>query len=281
LPEVMKSSGCRLREVGTTNRTHLEDYENAINSKTGAILICHTSNYEVKGFTHSPHIEEIVALAQKHNLPVLYDLGSGSLIPTSKIGSASEPEVTEIIRKEVDLVSFSGDKLLGGPQSGMIVGKAAWVKKCKKNHLLRALRLDKIILKMLQQTLIMYLYNTPKSIPELDTMKALTVTSSYLKIRSEKFMNALPENLNAKIDIIETKGKIGSGAYPNLELDSYAIQINPNKMKSELLSKKLRQVNTPIVSYIMGDKVLIDLRSVSEDEEKQIAQALKKILHPL
>ena len=147
LPEVMKSSGCKLREVGTTNRTHLADYENAINNKTGAILICHTSNYEIKGFTHSPAIEEIVALAQKNKLPVLYDLGSGSLIPTQYFGSPSEPQVSVILDQDVDLISFSGDKLLGGPQCGMIVGKAEWVERCKKNHLLRALRLDKIIIK--------------------------------------------------------------------------------------------------------------------------------------
>ena len=279
LPEVMKSSGCRLREIGTTNRTHLADYEHAITNKTGAILICHTSNFEIQGFTHSPPVEEIVALARKHNLPVLYDLGSGSLIPTSNFGSASEPEVNVILNKDVDLISFSGDKLLGGPQSGIIAGKTEYIKKCRKNHLLRALRLDKFIIKLLQQTLIMYLYNTTKSIPELDTIQALTDSSKSMKKRSEYFVNTLPADLNAEIKIIKAKGKVGSGAYPTLDLESYAIQIKPNKIKAELLGKKLRQAATPIVSYIADNSVLLDLRSVSITEEKLIIQTLKQILH--
>ena len=278
LPEVMKSSGCHLREVGTTNRTYIRDYENVINDKTGAILICHTSNYEIHGFTHNPPVEDIVALAARYNLPVIYDLGSGSLMPMSTFGSESEPEVREILKKNVDLVSFSGDKLLGGPQSGLIVGKAQWIKKCRKNHILRALRLDKFIIKMLQQTLIMYLYNAEQSIQKVDTIKALTETSQNIKKRSELFVSNLPENLDAVIKLIKAKGKVGSGAYPELELDSYAIRIKANSIKAELLGKKLRESKTPIISYISDDCVLIDLRSVSENEEKQIAQSLKSIL---
>jgi L-seryl-tRNA(Ser) seleniumtransferase len=278
LPEVIKSSGCKLLEIGTTNRTHLKDYENAISQKTGAILICHTSNYEIQGFTHHPPVEEIVSLAKKYNLPVLYDLGSGSLLPTSKFVLNKEPEIKEILNKNVDLVSFSGDKLLGGPQSGMIVGKAKWVKKCRKNHLLRALRLDKFIIKLLQQTLIMYFYKTSESIPELDTIKALTCYAGNIKKRCEAFVTRLSKELDAQIKIIKAKGKVGSGAYPTLELESYALQIKPNKMKAELLGKKLRQAKIPIISYITNDQVLIDLRTVSESEEKQIGEALKQIL---
>jgi L-seryl-tRNA(Ser) seleniumtransferase len=278
LPEVMKSSGCRLQEIGTTNRTHISDYENAISGKTGAILICHTSNYEIHGFTHSPPVEEIDALAKKYNLPVLYDLGSGSLIPTSKFGSAKEPEVIEVLKKNVDLVSFSGDKLLGGPQSGLIVGKAEWLKKCRKNHLLRALRLDKFMIKILQQSLIMYLYNTHNSIPENATIHAITDSAGKIKKRSELFIDTLPKNLDTEIKIVKAKGKVGSGAYPTLELDSYAIKIKPNKMKADLLGKKLRHADTPIITYIADDSVMIDLRTVSESEEKQIALALRQIL---
>lgn len=278
LPEVMKSSGCKLREIGTTNRTHLADYENAINNKTGAILICHTSNYEIKGFTHSPAIEEIVELAQKNKLPVLYDLGSGSLIPTKYFGSPPEPQVCMILDQDVDLISFSGDKLLGGPQCGMIVGKAVWIEKCKKNHLLRALRLDKIIIKLLQQTLIGYLYNTPQSIPEISTIKALTGSATCIKNRSEIFVESLPRDLNANIRIISAKGKVGSGAYPTLELDSYAIRIKPDKMKAELLGKKLRYSTIPIISYIADNAVFLDLRSVSVDEEKVIIKTITQVL---
>ncbi len=278
LPDVMKSSGCKLREIGTTNRTHLKDYEDAISSKTGAILICHTSNYEIQGFTYHPPVDAIVSLAKIYNLPVLYDLGSGSLMLTDKFGSNREPEIKEILNKDVDLVSFSGDKLLGGPQSGMIVGKAEWIEKCRKNHLLRALRLDKFMIKLLQQTLIMYLYNTPESVPELDTIQALTDSAGNIKKRCEVFVTRLSKDLDAEIKIIKAKGKVGSGAYPTLELDSYAIQIKPKKMKAELLGKKLRQAKTPIISYITDDQVLIDLRTVSESEEILIADALKQIL---
>ena len=278
LPEVMKSSGCRLKEIGTTNRTHLKDYEDAISDKTGAILICHTSNYEIQGFTSSPPIDEIVTLAKKINIPVLYDLGSGSLIPTSKFGSSKEPEIIDILNKDVDLVSFSGDKLLGGPQCGMIVGKSEWINKCRKNHLLRALRLDKFMIKLLQQTLIKYLYDTPNSLPDLDTIQALTESAAEIKKRSQQFVAELPKHLNAEIKIVESKSKVGSGAYPTMELDSYAIQIQSHKMKAEVLSKKLRQSEIPIVSYILDDKVMIDLRAVSESEEKQIGTALIQIL---
>lgn len=278
LPEVMKSSGCKLREIGTTNRTHLADYENSISSKTGAILICHTSNYEIHGFTHHPSVEEIVALARKNNLPVLYDLGSGSLIPTNNFGSSSEPEVSEILDKDVDLISFSGDKLLGGPQSGLIVGKYDWIKKCKKNHLLRALRLDKTIIKLLQQTLISYLYHTQLTIPKITTIQALTNSAQDIKKRSESFVQSLPKELEADINVVSSKGKVGSGAYPTLEMDSYAISIKPDKIKAELLGKKLRQASTPIISYIGENTVFLDLRVVSDDEEKIIIKSLIKSL---
>lgn len=278
LPEVMKSSGCRLKEIGTTNRTHLKDYEDAISSKTGAILICHTSNYEIQGFTTSLSIEEIVELAKKHNLPVLYDLGSGSLIPTRKFGSDKEPEIIDILNKNVDLVSFSGDKLLGGPQSGMVAGKSEWIEKCRKNHLLRALRLDKFILKLLQETLISYLFNTPNLLPELDAIYTLNEQAEHIKERSKKFVAGLPKNLDAEIEIVGAKGKVGSGAYPTMELESFAIQIQSNKMKPELLAKKLRQADIPIVSYILDDKVMLDLRGVSKSEEKDIKIELSQIL---
>lgn len=281
LPEVMKSSGCRLKEIGTTNRTHLKDYEEAVSKRTGAILICHTSNYEIKGFTKRPTIEAIVELAKKYDVPVLYDLGSGSLIPTINFGSDKEPEIMDILSKNVDLVSFSGDKLLGGPQSGLIVGKSVWVKKCQKNHLLRTLRLDKFMLRLLQQTLQMYLYKTSNSLPELTAIQALTESAKNIKKRSQRFIDGLPKNLNAKINIIEAKGKVGSGAYPTMELESFAIQIQAEHLTEELLAKKLRQAEIPIISYILDDNVMIDLRAVAEDEEKHIVKALIKTLKPI
>ena len=278
LPEVMKNSGCKLHEIGTTNKTHLFDYEEAISTKTGAILICHTSNYEIKGFTYSPDLNEIVELARKHKIPVLYDLGSGSLIETKRFGSASEPEVSSIVEAGVDLVSFSGDKLLGGPQAGLIVGKKGWLQKCAKNHLLRALRLDKFMLKALQDTLINYLYNEESKNQQLETIQTLTESAAHLLERCDKFLKQLPPNLKAEISITPTKGKVGSGAYPILELESFALKIRPLKMKANRLGRKLREANFPVITYITDEAVLIDFRAVSNREEEIVRSSLVEIL---
>jgi L-seryl-tRNA(Ser) seleniumtransferase len=276
LPEVMKISGCKLKEIGTTNKTHLADYEQAISEKTGAILICHTSNYEVQGFTHQPNIDEIVKVGEKYNLPVLYDLGSGSLIDTKIFGSDSEPEVSEIVEKGVDLVSFSGDKLLGGPQSGIIAGKAHFIKMCKKNHLLRALRLDKLIIKALQETLIQYLKE--ETTTNIDGIGALTTQAADLEQRCKRFMKKLPSNLTAKISLVQTTGKVGSGAYPTMELTSFAIRIEPQKISTNRLAVKLRSWSIPVFPYIAENALFVDLRTVSDSEEDTIISALKEYL---
>lgn len=277
MPEVMRLSGCKLHEIGTTNKTHLYDYEQAINSRTGAILICHTSNYEIKGFTQRPELSDIIALAHKNNLPVLFDLGSGSLLETVQFGSDSEPEVTRMVQMGFDLISFSGDKLLGGPQAGLIVGKKQWVEKCKKNHLLRALRLDKIILKLLQTVLTTYLFQ-PQGARRLDAIQALTMPAEVLLRRSEKFLEQFPQPIRQHMSVQKTKGKIGSGAYPLLELPSYAIRIIPPTMKAQQLAKRLRLAGIPIITYLADEALWIDLRAVSPAEEEVIRKTLQIIL---
>jgi L-seryl-tRNA(Ser) seleniumtransferase len=255
----------------------LYDYEQAINSRTGAVLICHTSNYEIKGFTQRPALSDIIALAHKNNIPVLFDLGSGSLLETAQFGSDSEPEVSRMVQLGFDLISFSGDKLLGGPQAGLIVGKRQWVEKCKKNHLLRALRLDKFMIKLLQTVLTSYLYQT-EGAERLDAIQALTMPAEVLLRRSEKFLEQFPAHIRQQMRVQKTKGKIGSGAYPLLELPSYAIQIIPSAIKVQQLAKQLRLAEVPIITYLADEALWIDLRAVSPAEEEVIFKTLQTIL---
>jgi L-seryl-tRNA(Ser) seleniumtransferase len=277
MPEVMKLSGCKLCEIGTTNKTHLKDYADAVSSKTGAILLCHPSNYEVRGFTNKPFIEDIVKIGKKHDIPVIFDLGSGSLIDTNYFGSDSEPVVSDMVNMGLDLISFSGDKLLGGCQAGIIVGHKKWVEKCEKNQLLRALRLDKLMIKTMQLILMEYLAEDP--LPDhLDAIDALTISNSDLKKRCSNFMNTLPESIQKDCELIATKGKVGSGAYPVMELKSWAISVNPGGMSASALAAKLRNRTIPVFSYIEKDKVCIDLRTVSDEEMVHLKQALVEIL---
>jgi L-seryl-tRNA(Ser) seleniumtransferase len=277
MPEVMRLSGCKLCEVGTTNKTHLDDYERAITSKTGAILICHPSNYEVQGFTKKPSIGEIVAVGHKHQIPVIFDLGSGSLIDTSHFGSDSEPVVSEMVDKGLDLISFSGDKLLGGPQAGIIVGRKKWIERCKKNQLLRALRLDKFMIRLLQQVLTYYLYEDSVT-NRLVSLKALTTPSSDLEKRCREFLESLPASIRDSASVVATRGKVGSGAYPIMELNSWAVTLKPAGMSANTLAGKLRNHKIPVFTYIENDRVFLDLRTVSDEESMLLKQALEEIL---
>ena len=282
LPEVMKLSGVKLREIGATNKTHLKDYEEALNQKTGAILICHTSNYEVKGFTAKPSIEKIVKLAQKKNIPLIYDMGSGSLVEEHRFGyTKQEPLVSELVAAGADLISFSGDKLLGGPQAGFIVGKRQWVEKCTKNHLLRALRLDKTILKLLQVTLLYYL-NGKESYSHIDTLNALLLDQKELRNLTQNFINNLNPSIKKQLILVESVGKVGSGAFPLLELPSIAIRIKSDKKYSVAkLSRKFREYKIPIFGRIEDEHLLFDLRTVSDDELTILKSALEGNLYKL
>jgi len=274
LPEVMKTSGCKLKEIGTTNKTHLRDYEEAISKKTGAILICHTSNYEIKGFTAKPELSTLVELAHKNNLPVIYDLGSGSLERYAFGAAYPEPQVSEIIAAGVDLVSFSGDKLLGGPQAGLIAGKQKWVQKCAKNHFLRALRLDKLMTVALQETLIRHLFRKA----ELDSLDALNQSAEQIKERSMHFIQSLAPEIQAQLTVAAVSGQVGSGAYPSLELPSYAIRVNTSAKSASGIARVLRQQNPPVLGYIHNEIFHLDLRAVNRKEEKVLATILAAVL---
>ncbi len=276
MPEVMKASGCILREIGATNKTHLRDYEEAINENTGAILICHPSNYEIHGFTHKPPLEDIVELAHAHNLPIIYDLGSGSMPETSHLAGGYELEVNQIVKAGVDLISFSGDKLLGGPQSGIIVGKREYVQRCAKNHLLRALRLDKLMIRLIQITLSQYLYNDTSQ--RLPAHQALKADESILQKRCETFLKSLEPTYQQLFEIVALPGRVGSGAYPLLPLPGVALRLKSGKIKAETFSKVLRQQEPPVVTYVENDQVVFDLRTVSPQEELLLKGSLEKAL---
>ena len=276
LPEVMKVSGCILHEIGTTNKTHLRDYEEAINENTGAVLICHSSNFSVEGFTHKPPLEEIVAVAHAKGVPVIYDLGSGSTEETAHLFGGEEPEVTSILKAGVELISFSGDKLLGGPQAGIIVGKREYVQKCAKNHLLRALRLDKFMIKTIQLILTQYLYNDVSL--RLEAHRALMASGVQQRQRCERFYQLLPAEIQNFTEIKEGWGKVGSGAYPLLKLPSAVLEIRLPNVKAQKVSRALRLASIPVITYIENDAVRIDLRTVAEDEEPVLLRVLSEIL---
>ncbi|MBD3224800.1 MAG: L-seryl-tRNA(Sec) selenium transferase [Caldithrix sp.] len=278
LPEVMRISGCKLKEIGTTNKTHMRDYEQAISAETGGILICHPSNYEIQGFTQSPQLEELVRLGHEHNLPVVYDLGSGSLLSTQRFGSDSEPQIQQIVDQGLDLISFSGDKLLGGAQAGLIVGKQKWVQKCAENHLLRALRLDKFMIKLLQETLVCYFKGEDKVSQELDALAALTMDRKALKERSLNFVRRLPEEIQSCFQVVESTGKVGSGAYPTLRLPSFALRVQCKKHTASKLARLLRNAEIPVFTYIENDFIQLDLRAIDAEEETIIQATLTDLL---
>ena len=279
LPEVMKAANCILHEIGTTNKTHLHDYEEAINENTGAILICHSSNFSVEGFTHKPALEEIVNLAHARGIPVIYDLGSGSTEETAHLFGGEEPEVTQILKANVDLVSFSGDKLLGGPQAGIIVGKREYVQRCAKNHLLRALRLDKFMIKTIQLILTQYLYEDVSQ--RLEAHRALMATEEEQIRRCERFYHLLPAQIQSCTTIKKSWGKVGSGAYPLLKLPSAVLEIRLPQIGAQKVSRALRLGSPPVISYIEDDAVCLDLRTVAEDEEPMLLNVLKETLSRL
>ena len=278
IPEVMEKSGAKLVEVGATNKVYIEDYENKINENTGMLLKVHTSNYRVMGFTEEVKLKELVELGNKTNLPVVEDLGSGIIEDLSDLGLKDEPTVKDKIDQGADLVSFSGDKLLGGPQSGIIVGKKRFIDKLKKNPLTRALRVDKFTLASLEATLKAYIKNEARE--KLPTLKMLSQNIDLIKDKAsslkEKLESLEKEGLNIKIEKDATK--IGGGAFPLQDIPTYVVKIKTNKMELNELSYKLRMNKPPIFTRLYNDYMLFDLRTIKEEEIDQIVKALKNIL---
>jgi len=267
IPDVMAKSGAILREVGATNRTHLYDYQMAINDDTAMLLRVHTSNFRIIGFTSEVSAEEMVALAKANDLATMEDLGSGSLIDLSQFGFPKEPTVQEIIKAGVDVVTFSGDKLLGGPQAGIIVGKKEAISAIKKNPLNRALRIDKFTLSSLESILREY-FDITQALRNIPTLNMLTISPDELKRRAQRIQRRLKKVVDKHciIKIIPTVSRVGGGALPESGIKSWAVDLEPTTMKLSVFEKRLRNLSIPLIGRIENERFLLDVRTVQDRE---------------
>jgi L-seryl-tRNA(Ser) seleniumtransferase len=267
IPEVMEKSGARLREVGATNRTHLKDYEKAISKETGLILKVHTSNYKIVGFTEEIALPALVALGKKHGVPVMDDLGSGCLIDLERYGLLREPTVADTLQTGVDVITFSGDKLLGGPQAGIILGKREILGKIKSNPLNRALRIDKLTLAALEATLIQYL-NPETALSEIRTLRALTAPASTMAQMARRLLSGLRRLNLAGFTFSLQKGVslAGGGSLPTQEIPTVLISVRSESLPVNKIEERLRQLDVPIIARIVDDALLLDLRTIAEEE---------------
>lgn len=279
IPDVMAKSGGILKEVGTTNRTHLKDYKAAITDRTGLLLKVHTSNYRIEGFTKSVSISELAALGKEKNIRVMEDLGSGSLIDFSKYGLAKEPTVPDAVAAGTDIVTFSGDKLLGGPQAGIILGNRPVVEQIKANPLTRALRIDKLTLAALESTLRLY-RDESLAIKQIPTLRMLALSFDETKELAQPIIEAIKEKLKdfALVEFADLSSRTGGGAFPELALPSRCIALAPLTMSAAQLEKRMR-INTPaIIGRIDNDRFIIDPRTLQKGEAQIIIKTLCKIL---
>lgn len=275
IPDIMAKSGARLVEVGATNRTHIFDYERAVTADTALLLRVHTSNFRLIGFTAEVSPEDLVAIAHRHGLLTMEDLGSGSLVDLSLYGLPKEPTVQEVVKAGIDVVTFSGDKLLGGPQAGIIVGRREVIAQIKKNPLNRALRVDKFTLASLEQTLRCY-YDIPQALREIPTLAMLTVAPAILKKRGQRLLRRLGNSLAGRCTtaLIPTLSRVGGGAIPEYNLESWAISLAPLRVSVNLIDRDFRQLPLPIIGRIENDCYLLDMRTVQDQEIVELAAAL-------
>jgi L-seryl-tRNA(Ser) seleniumtransferase len=278
IPDVMGKSGAKLVEVGATNRTHLKDYETNINKKTAMLLKVHASNFMMAGFTKEVPAEELVELASKHNLLVMDDLGSGCLINLSKYGLRKEPTVQETVKTGVDVITFSGDKLLGGPQAGIIVGKKDIIDRIKSNQLNRALRIDKFTLAALE-TVLRFYYDHESAVTNIPTLAMLIASPKVMDRRAKKLAGKIKNNLTGKcsVSVKETGSRVGGGAMPEEDLESRAVVLEPLDRTVNELEKSLRTNLLPLIGRIEDDRYILDMRTVADDEISLIANILFQV----
>ena len=275
IPEIIKLSGGVPVEVGTTNKTHLKDYENAISEETGALLKVHTSNYKILGFTESVSNEEISYLARENELVSINDLGSGQFIDFSRFGLPYEPTVKEILDSGIDIVTFSGDKLLGGPQAGIIVGKKKYIEKMKKNQLTRALRVDKMTLASLEATLKLYL-DEKDALEHIPTLHMISLSKERLFGKADVLKTKL-SSLDFDIRIEEDKAEVGGGSYPASYLESVAVKLTHRKLHATEIERKLLEVEIPIITRIKDNSIILDMRTLRTREFDIVKQALIEV----
>lgn len=279
LPEIIAQSGAKLVEVGTTNKTYLKDYENAINENTALLMRSHTSNYKIMGFTEEVSAKKLAELGKKYGIPSLEDLGSGLFIDLSGYGLPYEPTVLDSIKAGIDIITFSGDKLLGGPQAGIIIGKKELIEKIQKNPLTRAIRIDKLCLAALESTLRLY-FVEEKVYENIPVLKLLTISEEEIYIKASKLANVIKEKIKENADVYVKKdvSEAGGGSLPLTAIPTFVICIKPQKISVKELALKLRKNTIPIIGRIKEDCFILDLRTCFFENEEEIISAVKKIL---
>jgi len=269
VPDVMKQSGAKLVEVGTTNKIRLSDYESALENPTALVMRAHRSNFKIVGFTEEPELKDIVDVAHKADVIVVDDLGSGALIDTAKYGLAHEPTVHESLAAGVDIVCFSGDKLLGGPQAGIIIGKKSLIDKIKKHPLARAVRADKTCLAGVTATLTHYLKDEAER--EIPIVRMMSLTPDQVKVRAEAWQDALGQG-----DVVKSESTVGGGSLPEESMPTYVLSLNIKSPDKFL--KKLREANPPIIARVENDRIFFDPRTVNEEQDEKIISTLRSLL---
>ncbi|HEY5218186.1 MAG TPA: L-seryl-tRNA(Sec) selenium transferase, partial [Gemmatimonadaceae bacterium] len=272
VPDIMAKSGARMIEVGTTNRTHVADYERAIGPDTAALVKVHRSNFAIDGFVSDVPVDVLVALAAPRGISVLHDLGSGLLIPLDRVGLTGEPTAADIVRAGAHLVTMSGDKLLGGPQAGIIVGSAVEIARLKANPLTRALRVDKLTIAALEATLALY-REPDRAFTEIPVLRMLGAAMETLWERAERLRAALPPTLDARV--VLTTATVGGGAFPTAAIRSAALSVGGDPMA---LEARLRTGEPAVVGYIREDRLHLDLRAIAPREDAALIGALSRAL---
>lgn len=275
IPDVIAKSGARIREVGTTNRTRLSDYEKAINEHTKVILRAHPSNYRVIGFTEKPSLEELAQLARERGLPLFEDLGSGCLVDLNPLGIHDEPTVAQALRAGASVVAFSGDKLLGGPQAGIILGESEIIQRIKSNPLMRALRVDKLTFAAMEATVASYLAG--RALEDIPVQAALHATKAAVTERAQAFVRHAQGLNHLTLELIDGHSVIGGGSAPEMQLPTTLIGLTSSQLSPDELEEKLRLNQPPIIARIQDDCLVLDLRTVSQKSEAEILSALTAI----
>lgn len=275
VPDILERSGARLREVGTTNKTRIGDYESAIGPETGALLRVHPSNFRIVGFTETATTEELVTLGAARGLPVIEDFGSGNLLSLGEVGLAGEPTVAESLASGVDLSIFSGDKLLGGPQSGILVGSSERIAACRSNPMARALRVDKLIYAALEATLASYVRE--RAFQEIPVLQMLAMPAEAVRARATSFTERLASLPSIRLEVRESTSRVGGGAAADAELATWVVSMRHETMSADAVLAALRRHSPPVIARISEDRVLVDLRTVSVEEEATLETAISRL----
>jgi L-seryl-tRNA(Ser) seleniumtransferase len=278
MPEVMSASSAILREVGTTNKTHLHDYERAINDNTALIVKVHKSNFRVSGFVDEVSVEDLVSLGRRYQIPVMFDLGSGCLIDLKPFGIHDEPVVRDIVNTGIDITTFSGDKLLGGPQGGIIVGRKEYIEKIHKNPLTRAMRIDKLTLAGFEATLMEYI-EEEKAIENIPTLRMLLQKPEMIRERAKRIAKRLKKEIkDVQITVMADTSRAGGGSLPELDFPTYVVTIRSDNVSVNEFEERLRNGNPPIISRIKEGSMIIDARTIRTQDLDDLIKGIKSAL---